>query len=47
MAVRRPEAPVAKAAKVVAQMNDLTTVFPLAKSDKELAGYLTATSSGD
>ena len=36
----------AKAAKVVAQMNDLTTVFPLAKSDKELAGYLTATSSG-
>jgi hypothetical protein len=32
--------------KAVAQMNDLTTVFPLAKSQHELGGYLTATSSG-
>jgi hypothetical protein len=32
--------------KAVAQMNDLTTVFPLAKSHAELGGYLTATSSG-
>jgi len=36
----------AKAAKLVAQMNDLTTVYPLAKSQKELGGYLTATSAG-